>query len=166
MTKFNIRMLTIGYLSLEKEDKLLDIGAGSGSISVEASLQGADVWAIEREAEGIKLIERNAEKFNTKIELIEGSAPDNLPQVEFDKCFIGGSGGKLVEIFDYLETHLRKDGILCANFIMLKNLNQFQMLLKEYNYRDIETQLIQASYIDHIGLLRAQNPIFIIKGVK
>lgn len=166
MTKFNIRILTMGYLSVEKGDKLLDIGAGTGSVSIEASLQGADTWAIEREVEGLRLIKENAEKFNTKINIVEGLAPDNLPDLEFDKCFIGGSGGKLEEIFQYLESHLKKDGIICANFIMLKNLNKFQILLEKYAYKDIETQLIQASHIDDIGLLRAHNPIFIIKGVK
>lgn len=166
MTKFNIRTLTIAYLSIKKGDKLLDIGAGTGSISIEASLQGAGVWAIERAVEGIRLIEENAKKFDTKINIVEGLAPYDLPDLEFDKCFIGGSGGKLEEIFQYLEFHLKKDGIICANFIMLKNLNKFQMLLEKYGYKDIETQLIQASYMDDIGLLRAHNPIFIIKGVK
>lgn len=166
MTKFNIRLLTMAYLSIEKGDRLLDIGAGTGSISIEGALQGADVWAIEREEEGIKLIGENAKKFACHINVIEGLAPQALPDIEFDKCFIGGSGGKLSEIFTYLHTHLKKDGILCANFIMLKNLNEFQSLLEKYNYRDIETQLIQASYVDHIGLLKSHNPIFIIKGVK
>lgn len=166
MTKFNIRILTIAYLSIEKGDRLLDIGAGTGSVSIEASLQGAETWAIERETEGTDLIKANAEKFNSKINIIKGIAPRDLPDLEFDKCFIGGSGGKLEEIFHYLEVHLKDNGILCANFIMMKNLNEFQKLLEKYGYRDIETQLIQASYIDNIGLLRAHNPIFIIKGVK
>lgn len=166
MTKFNIRALTISYLSIEKGDKLLDIGAGTGSISIEASLQGAEVWAIERKVEGVKLIGENAQKFDREINVVEGLAPFDLPDLEFDKCFIGGSGGKLEEIFEYLQTHLKKDGIICANFIMLKNLNIFQELLKKYNYKDIEIQLIQASHVDNIGLLRGNNPIFIIKGVK
>ena len=166
MTKFDIRVLTIGYLAIEKEDKVLDIGAGTGSISIEASLQGAHVWAIERDEQAIKLIKENDRKFKAGIKIIEGLAPKDLPREEFDKCFIGGSGGKLEEIFIYLEDHLKKNGILCANFIMMKNLNEFHMLLEKFAYKDIETHLIQASYIDRIGLLRAHNPIFIIKGVK
>lgn len=166
MTKFNIRALTIAHLSIEQGDKLLDIGAGTGSVSIEAALQGAEVWSIERETEGVELIEANAQKFNTRVNIIKGLAPRDLPDLTFDKCFIGGSGGKLEEIFYYLENNLKKNGIVCANFIMIKNLNEFQTLLEKYNYKDIETELIQASYIDHIGLLRSQNPIFIIKGVK
>lgn len=166
MTKFNIRVLTMAYLSIKEGDRLLDIGAGTGSISIEAALQGAKVWAIEREEEGIELIYKNADKFQVNVSTIEGKAPEDLPDMKFNKCFIGGSGGKLQEIFTYLDKHLEDKGILCGNFIMLKNLHEFNELLLKHNYTEIETQLIQASYIDHIGLLRGNNPIFIIKGVK
>ena len=166
MTKFNIRILTIAHLQVSQGDKLLDIGAGTGSISIEASLQGAKVWAIEREEEGVELIYQNNDKFNTDIDIIQGDAPDDLPDIRFNKCFVGGSRGKLEEIFDYLSIHLEKDGILCANFITIKNLNEFTNLLNEYKYRDIETQLVQISQADKIGLLKGQNPIFIIRGVK
>ena len=125
MTKFNIRILTMAYLSIKEEDRLLDIGAGTGSISIEGALQGAKVWAIERKEEGIELINKNAEKFRVDIHTILGQAPEDLPNIKFNKCFIGGSGGKLREIFDYLEEHLEDNGILCGNFIMLKNLQEF-----------------------------------------
>lgn len=166
MTKFNIRSLTIAYLDIKNGDKFLDIGAGTGSISIEAALHGAQVWSIEREDEGIDLITQNMDKFNVDLNVIKGSAPKDLPNRIFDKCFIGGSGGKLQEIFGYLDKNLRHRGILCANFIKLENLYEFNKLMKENNYEEIETQLIQASYIDHIGLLRSHNPIFITKGVK
>lgn len=166
MTKFNTRLLTIGSLEIEEGDRFLDIGAGTGSISIESSLQGASVWAIEREDEGIELIHKNKAKFSTDVNIIHGEAAKDLPDISFNKCFIGGSRGKLREIFAYLDRHLERDGILCANFIMLKNLSEFTSLLDEYKYRDIETQLIQVSQVDKIGLLRGQNPIFIVKGVK
>lgn len=166
MTKFNIRILTIGYLAIDKGDRLLDIGAGTGSISIEAALHGAEVWAIEREKEGIELINKNADRFKVNINVIEGQAPIDLPNIKFNKCFIGGSGGKLEEIFYYLEEHLEHRGIVCGNFITLKNLNQFIELLNQYKYEEIETQLVQTSYMDKIGLMRANNPIFIVKGVK
>lgn len=167
MTKFDIRILTIAMLCIENEDVLLDIGAGTGSISIEASLQGAkQVWGIERKSEGIELIKKNMKKFNVQIQLIKGEAPDCLPQISINKCFIGGSGGKLEEVFEYLEENLLSKGIVCANFVTLKNLNRFIQLLEKYNYIDVEVKLIQSSKVDNIGLLRGNNPIFLVKGVK
>lgn len=166
MTKFNTRILTIGYLAIEKGDRLLDIGAGTGSIAIEAALHGADVWAIEKEAEGIELIQKNSKKFQTQINIIEGRAPDDMLDIKIDKCFIGGSGKKLREIFHYVDRNLSNNGIVCANFIVLKNLSQFMDLLKEYKYIGIELQLVQSSYMDKLGLMKAHNPIYIAKGVK
>ena len=166
MTKFNIRILTIGYLEITEEDRFLDIGAGTGSISIEAALQGAKTWAIEKEPEGVELIRLNNDKFNTSINIIEGQAPNDLPNIKINKCFVGGSRGQLKGIFDYLDKNLDDGGILCGNFITLKNLNEFTELLKKFNYTNIETGLIQTSYMDKIGLMKGQNPIFIIKGVK
>lgn len=166
MTKFNIRVLTIGYLGINQGDRLLDIGAGTGSISIEASLQGAKVWAIEREEEGVQLIKENNAKFGTDISIVQGLAPKDLPYIKFNKCFVGGSGGKLKEIFKYLEGNLEDNGVICGNFITLNNLSEFLNLLKIYGYKDIETQLIQSAYMDKIGLLKGQNPIYIVKGVK
>lgn len=166
MTKFNVRILTIAYLGINEGDRFLDIGAGTGSVSIEAALHGAKVWAVEKEAEGIDLIEKNKHKFKTHINTIKGWAPEDIPDIKIDKCFIGGSGNKLKEIFAYLDRNLSDKGVLCANFIVLKNLSQFIDLLKEYDYRDIELQLVQSSYMDRLGLMKAQNPIYIAKGVK
>lgn len=166
MTKFNIRILTLGYLSVENQDNLLDIGAGTGSISIEAALHGAKVWSIEKDYDSVQLIRENANKFNVDINIIHGQASKDLPELIFNKCFVGGSGGSLEGIFEYLDTHLAGEGILCGNFILLNNASKFLELLKKHKYKDIETQLIQTSYMDNLGLLRGQNPIFIIKGVK
>lgn len=166
MTKFDIRALTIVLLSIEEGDILLDIGAGTGSISIEGALQGAEVWAVEKEEEGIELIKKNSEKFKVDIKIIEGQAPDSIPHIKFNKCFIGGSGGKLEDIFDYLEKYLEREGIVCANFVTLKNLNHFIELLEKYNYRDIEARLVQTAKISSVGLMKGNNPIFLVKGVK
>ena len=79
MTKFDTRILTIGLLEIEEGDVFLDIGGGTGSISIEASLQGAKTYVIEKEEEGIKLIASNAKKFNIDdIEIIKDFAPDGM----------------------------------------------------------------------------------------
>lgn len=166
MTKYDIRVLTMSYLEIAKGDKFLDIGAGTGSVSVQAAVLGADVTAIERAEEGIDLIAENAHKFDVDMEIISGFAPEDLPNEKYDKVFIGGSRGKLRGMFKYLDENLNNNGILVGNFIMLKNLNEFLELINEFGYEDIETKLIQSSSMDRLGLMKADNPIFIVRGVK
>lgn len=166
MTKFNIRILTIGYLEIDLGDRFLDIGGGSGSVSIEASLQGAKVWTIERQENAIDLIRANDKKFNTDLNIIHAEAEKGLPEISFNKCFVGGSRGQLEKIFKYLDIFLERKGILVGNFITLKNLNEFIELMEKYKYKDVEVQLVQTSERDKIGLLKGQNPVFIVKGVK
>lgn len=167
MTKFEVRLASIAALEIEKGNTLLDIGAGTGSVSVQAALLGANVLAVEEKNEGINLIKENALKFKADIRIIEGKAPKSLHDIPiFDRCFIGGSGGNLREIFEYVNSNLSHEGIIVANFITLDNLNIFSNLLKENKYIDIEVKLLQVSYVDRIGLLKANNPVFIVRGKK
>ena len=166
MTKFVTRTVVMGLLQPDNNELLLDVGAGTGSVSVQAAIHGARVVAIEKEKEGVDLINRNKERFNVDIRVFHGEAPHNLPEQVVDKCFIGGSGGRLDQIFEYLDRNLKEDGILCATFITLTNLNRFMDLLKLHRYREVESHMIQASDINNDRMLRGNNPIFIVKGVK
>lgn len=167
MTKFDARVLILALLEIEKSEVFLDIGAGTGSISIQAAMQGAEVFAIEKELEGIELIKQNEEKFGVNVKVIHGSAPNDLQAVPtIDKCFIGGSAGKLTEIINTMHNKLKAGGILAASFIVPDNMVDCKRKLKELNYADIEVRMIQSSIIDNIGLMKANNPIFIIKGKK
>ncbi|UTC78679.1 precorrin-6Y C5,15-methyltransferase (decarboxylating) subunit CbiT [Treponema sp. OMZ 799] len=171
MTKFNIRNISLSHLQIEKGDRFLDIGGGTGSVSIEAALQGAEVSTVEFNEEACSLILENAKKFGVKINLISGKAPEALlnseyGSVKFDKCFIGGSGGELKNIFEYLEEHLKKGGIICANFILIKNLNEFLELLPKYGYTEIEAHLIQTASMGKTGLFKSENPIYIVRACK
>jgi cobalt-precorrin-6B (C15)-methyltransferase len=167
MTKFEVRAVTIAMLDIEEYDVLLDIGAGTGSISVQAALFGAEVYAIEKESEGVDLIRKNAKKFGVTIHVLQGTAPETLEQIPtFNKCFIGGSGGRLGEIIKSISAKLPSGGIVVANFIRLENLVKCKKLLNMYNVRTIKTRLIQTAAADKLGLLRGQNPVLIVKGEK
>jgi cobalt-precorrin-6B (C15)-methyltransferase len=167
MTKFDARALIMAVLEIERDDVFLDVGAGTGSISVQAALFGAKVFAIEKEEEGVELIRQNAEKFGININAIHGIAPLDLYTVPtVNKCFIGGSAGKLEQIIEALDKKLEVGGTLAASFIVPDNMIDFKRKLKELNYIDIDVRLIQSSTMDNIGLLKANNPIFIIKGKK
>lgn len=165
MTKFDVRVLTLAMLDIGPGDHLLDIGAGTGSISIQAARLGAEVWAIERKSEGIDLIKQNAAKFGVSIEVIHGSAPEAIGMIpEIKNCFIGGSGGKLEEIFEMLNPRLTPGNRVVANFIKPDNMVECKALLQHYEYQQIESRLIQSAQTDKHGLLRGQNPVFIVKG--
>ena len=166
MTKFHVRTLIVGMLEIEEGDKFLDIGSGTGSISVEAGSRGCKVFAIDKNPEAVNLTRENSKKFDIDLTIFQGNAPEDLPNLEFNKCFVGGSTGKLEKIFNYLKNNLESKGILVGSFITLKNLEEFTKLLKEHNYGDLETILVQISSEDHLGLMRGENPIFIVKGRK
>lgn len=168
MTKFEVRLATIGFLGIEKEDVFVDIGAGTGSVSIEAAAQGANVYSIEREDEGISLIKQNARKFGLNINIIQSNAPYGIEGIGgFNKCFIGGSGGNMKDIFMAIDSKIKKGGIVAANFVTLNNLEAFKKLLKENNYNNIAVKLIQVSNIDkNTGIMRAQNPVFLAGGIK
>ena len=167
MTKFDIRVLTIASLDINCGDILLDVGAGTGSISVQAALLGAAVFAIERSPLGIELILNNAEKFKVKVNPINGDATEEIRNINgFNKCFIGGSGGKLRAIVEEVARSLPMDGIVVGNFIIPDNMVEFKNLLEETGFGDIEVKLIQASIMDRLGLMKGQNPVFIVGGRK
>lgn len=167
MTKFEVRAVTMAVLDIEKGDVLLDVGAGTGSISIQAAALGAEVTAIEREAEGAELITKNAEKLGVKVNVIKGSAPEEINNIDgFNKVFVGGSGGNLRDIIKTVDLKLSHDGLIVGNFVTPDNMVTFKNCLKEFGYAEIETRLIQASNMDKIGLLKGQNPVFIVKGRK
>ncbi|HYE81686.1 MAG TPA: precorrin-6Y C5,15-methyltransferase (decarboxylating) subunit CbiT [Clostridia bacterium] len=167
MSKFDIRVIALALLDISAEDIFLDIGAGTGSLSVQASLLGAEVYAVEKEPEGVELIRKNAIKLGAEISIIQGTAPEALDSVKsFNKCFIGGSGGKLIQIVDETDKKLSSGGILAASFIVPDNMVELRRILMEKKYSGIEAKLIQSSIIEGTGLMKANNPIFLIRGKK
>ena len=166
MTKENIRLLTIAKLNLSSEDKLLDIGCGTGSISVQGSKLCKSVISIDKEEDAIETTKKNMDKFNCKnITLIEGDAKEVLLNIndKFDGIFIGGSGGSLEELLDISLNLLNTKGRLVANFITLVNAVKTVEYLKTKGL-EAETTLLQVSTTKGKNLmLNANNPIFIIK---
>lgn len=162
MTKFPLRAEIFFRLGLNPGEKFLDIGTGTGSISVQAALLGAEVWGIDLKTEAVELTRGNADKFGADLNLINGKAPEDLPDEIFDKAFIGGASKVLPEVLDYLKIHLKPEGILCANFIMISSLNDFIKFLKEKGFEDIEVGLRQAANMTEIGLWKGENPIYIV----
>lgn len=169
MTKQEIRILTIAKLRLSEDAVVCDVGAGTGSISIEMALQAprGKVYAIERKAEAVELIGKNVEKFNVdNLEIIAAEAPDgmeNLP--ELDAAVIGGSGSHLEPILDVLDSKLKDGGRIVLNCITIQTLWQCIDYMKKRSDYEYEVMQVQVSRFEQIGsydMAKAQNPIFIV----
>jgi precorrin-6Y C5,15-methyltransferase (decarboxylating) len=101
MTKEETRALCVSKLRLRREQVLWDVGAGTGSVSVECALalSRGRVFAVEKSAEALETLRRNREKFGAcNMEIIGGSAPEALAGLPApDRVFIGGASGRLYE---------------------------------------------------------------------
>ena len=172
MTKEEIRTLAIAKMRLGKDSTVIDIGAGTGSVTIECALwaPGGRVIAVEKSAEGVKLIRANAEKFMVKnIRVIHGEAPRALEGMEkFDRAFIGGAGGNLTEILEWVTGNIERSGIISVNAVTLDTVVSAADFFRG---RGVRHEIIQASItrIEETGghrMFRAQNPVFIITGEK
>ncbi|ERM90786.1 hypothetical protein O163_13935 [Caldanaerobacter subterraneus subsp. yonseiensis KB-1] len=172
MTKEEIRVLSISKLKLKEDSILWDIGAGTGSISVEAALLSnkGTVYAIEKEREGIELINKNVSKFAvTNLVTVLGEAPEVLfPLPQPDRVFIGGSGKRIQDILEVVDEKLRKKGILVANAITLETMWALTDFLKKRPYK-VEVLSVSIAVSKSAGdktMMIARNPIYIITGQK
>lgn len=173
ITKEEIRVLALSKLRLKEDSNILDIGAGTGSVSIEAALISNKglVYSIEMEKERISTIEKNVNYFGIKnIIIIQGVAPESLSTVpSVDRALIGGSGGKLNEIFDWLRLNLKSEGRLVILAITLETLSQSLELIRHGDYKDIEICHVFVSKGKNIGkltMMEGRNPIYIISATR
>ena len=172
MTKQEIRAISIAKLMLKPNSILIDVGAGTGTIGIEAAtyMPQGKVYAIEKEEKGLDTIRLNAEKFNLdNFELIHGKAPDAIPNIPYDRMFIGGSTGGIEEIINHFLTYAKDEAILVINCITLETQSKSLEILKEKGFKDIEIITVTIGRAKRVGpytMMFGENPICIIKVVK
>ncbi|WP_337543809.1 precorrin-6Y C5,15-methyltransferase (decarboxylating) subunit CbiT [Mitsuokella jalaludinii] len=174
MTKQEIRILTLVKAQIGPREIVYDIGAGTGSLSIEAARLAPEghVYAVERKEEAIRLIEANGERFGLEnLSVIEAEAPaglENLPLA--DAVLIGGSGGHLASILDCVAGKMREGGRLVLNCITVQTLAAALDYLHAheavYRYEAIQVQVSRLRRVGPYDMAEAQNPVYIITCTK
>jgi len=170
ITKSEIRAITLAKLRLLPHHVMWDLGAGSGSVSVEASLlvNRGKVFAVEKKPERVKQIEINKGRFGiTNLEILQASVPDGLAQLSRpDRIFIGGGGKALKEIITSAVSYLKPDGGVVINTVLMPNIQAATATLTALGFTTdvVQVQINRSRRMPWAERLEAQNPVWIISG--
>ena len=169
MTKQEVRAAALAKLAVRPTDTLWDVGAGTGSVSVELALAAprGHVYAVECAPDACALIRQNREKFHAyNLSLIEGTAPQVLADLPApDAVFIGGTKGSMAEVVDAALAK-NPNARLCISAIALETLSAAISALAAHGQTAEVTQLAvsRTRPAGKLHLLMANNPIFLITG--
>jgi precorrin-6Y C5,15-methyltransferase (decarboxylating) len=168
ITKDEVRAATLHKLQLPEQGVLWDIGAGSGSVAIEAArlCPGLMIYAIERHPEELANIKANIRTYQCHtIQVIEGIAPEALAELPApDRVFIGGSGGNLEQVISYTAGKLKSNGILMANAVLTKTAAAAPALMQEQGLQ-VDACEIRVTKMTATGN-EELSPITIIRGRK
>jgi precorrin-6Y C5,15-methyltransferase (decarboxylating) len=172
ITKSEVRAVSLSKLQLLPNHILWDLGAGSGSISIEASVLIAKghIYAVEKSPERIEQIKRNKQRFKVKnLDIIESVLPQGLTDLPApDRVFIGGGGKELKTIIEAAAAALKSNGILVINTVLLSSLQIAQKTMNQLGYKTDVTQIQinRGSDMPWGERLEAQNPVWILRGFR
>ncbi|NJO42888.1 MAG: precorrin-6Y C5,15-methyltransferase subunit CbiT [Cyanobacteria bacterium CRU_2_1] len=173
LSKREIRLLLISYLRLKPDSVLWDIGAGTGTVTVEAGLLSprGKVIAVERDEDVVSLIRRNCDRFNVEnVEIIEGSAPDCLKNIAYDPDCVCVEGGRPIKaILQAVWQRLQPQGRIVATATNFENLYAISEGLAELQVRNIEVVQSAVNRLETRGnhqVFAAVDPIFVLSGEK
>ena len=167
MTKEEVREVSICKLNLTQNAVVYDIGSGTGSVAIEiAGVPGeVQVYAIERKPEAVELLRKNREQFHMdNIQIIEAPAPEGLEELPVPThAFIGGSGGRLLDILQTLyrkNPHMR----IVINAISMETIAELKEVLDTFPMEEEEILQMQVSRVKKLlsyHLPQAENPVWI-----
>lgn len=172
ITKEEVRVITLAKLKLRHDMCLWDVGAGSGSLCIEADhlLPNGRIFAIERNEECRQFIKENLERFNARnVTLIEGDAPDCLEELpDPDRIFIGGSGGRLWDILDNADQRLASGGRIVMNAITLDTLTAANEFFGNAGYQVevVTVNIARTRPHSNYKMFEAYNPVYVLTAVK
>jgi precorrin-6Y C5,15-methyltransferase (decarboxylating) len=172
ITKQEVRAVTLAKLQLQNDLVLWDIGAGSGSVSIEAGnlMPNGKIFAVEKNPQYLSFLRDNLKKFATRnVMLVEAYAPegvDDLPDP--DRVFIGGSGGMLEEIIEAVDRRLKPEGVIVLNAVTLDTLTRAVEFLEDHGFT-VEVACVNVAKtrgLTEYKMFEAHNPVYIIAAWK
>lgn len=171
ITKSEVRAVSLYKLGLRRNSVVWDVGAGSGSVALEAAVIASKgvVYAVERDAECVEMLCHNVAQLGPdNVIVVNGEAPDALSELPAPQCvFVGGSGGRLPEILECAAYRMPEYGRIVVNLASIARVAQAQGCLESLGF-DVELTMISASrgraLPDGTMRLAAENPVFIIMG--
>ena len=172
ITKEDIRTIAISKLRLKEGHSAIDVGCGSGSITVELCLQTkGKVYAIDFDEKAVELTKRNLQKFGVKAEeVILGKAQDILPKLsEVDAVIVGGTWGDTKQVIELAVGKLKKGGRIVIDTIVIETMYHALAAINELELKEIDiTQVIisKARKVTTGTMMLARNSVMIISATK
>ena len=168
ITKLEVRAVSLARMQLRANSVVWDIGAGSGSVGLEAarlSSQG-HVYAMEKNADDSAIVRSNRRALGVSNHtLVHGKAPEGLEHwLDPDAVFIGGSGGELAVLIRLILQRLKPEGWLVMNFVTLENLAVAVETLKALGvvWDVLQLQASRSKPILHMNRMAAENPVWLV----
>lgn len=174
ITKEEVRIIQIGKARLQKGQTVYDIGCGSGSVSIEASLQIEDtgkVFAVDYDPNAIALTKKNIEKFSlSNISVILGDAKEKIAELpKANSIFVGGTGGDTKEIVEKCQDKLVAGGRIVIGIILVETLYSVLQILEKLDFEDVDITQVTISKSRKTSkgtMMLARNPVTIISATK
>ena len=172
ITKEDIRAIVISKLRLKEGYSAIDVGCGSGSITVELCLQTkGKIYAIDFDKKAVELTKKNLQKFGVKAEeVILGKAQDILPKLlEVDAIMVGGTWGDTRQVIELAVDRLKKGGRIVIDTIVIETLYRALTTINDLELKEIDITQVTISKARKVTtgtMMLARNPVMILSATK
>lgn len=171
ITKEDVRALAVSKLRLREGFSAIDVGCGSGSITVELCLQTrGKVYGIDFDKNAVELTKKNLLKFGVDAEIVLGKAQDVLPALpEVDAIVVGGTWGDARQVIQLAVGRLKKGGRIVIDTILIETMYQALTTVNELQLAEVDVTQVtiaKARKVTTGTMMLARNPVMMISATK